>query len=210
MGVYWRAMSSDGELLEAWRAGDKRAGKQLFERHYAAVNRFFKNKVGPDAPDLAQKTFLGCIESVERYRGDSDFRSWLFSIAYRQLCKHYRSKASERARFDFGTVSAHDLDPTPSTMFAKSQEERLLLEALRQIPVDMQVALELHYWEKMSDAAIAKTLDLPLGTAKSRIRRARIVLQEKIEKLTSSPQQLKSTMANLDAWAAQMREAAQK
>jgi len=203
-------VTSDDELLEAWRAGNKRAGKQLFERHYAAIHRFFKNKVGPDAPDLAQKTFLGCIEGVERYRGDRDFRSWLFAIAYRQLCKHYRSKASERARFDFGAVTAHDLDPTPSTMFAKSQEQRLLLEALRQIPVDMQVALELHYWEKMSDADIAKALELPLGTVKSRIRRARITLQEQITQLATSPSQLKSTMANLDVWAAQMRDVARK
>lgn len=109
-------MTTDVELLEAWRAGDKRAGKRLFERHYDAVHRFFRNKVGSDAPDLVQKTFLGCIESVDRFRGEGSFRSWLFAVAYRQLCKHYRSKSSERARFDVGMISAADLDPTPSRM----------------------------------------------------------------------------------------------
>lgn len=124
-------MTTDVELLEAWRAGDKRAGKRLFERHYDAVHRFFRNKVGPDAPDLVQKTFLGCIESVDRFRGEGRFRSWLFAVAYRQLCKHYRSKSSERARFDVGMISAADLDPTPSRIVAQRREHRVLLEARR-------------------------------------------------------------------------------
>lgn len=200
-------MVSDDDLLEAWRAGDKRAGKQLFERHYVAIDRFFRSKVGDDAGDLAQKTFLGCLEAVDRYRNEHNFRSWLFAIAYRQLCKHYRSRASEQARFDFGTVTAHDLDPTPSSVMARSQEDRLLLEALRQIPLDMQVALELHYWEQLSDAEIARALELPLGTVKSRIRRARLLLGERLEALAGSPELLESTLGNLEAWARQVRGA---
>jgi RNA polymerase sigma-70 factor (ECF subfamily) len=202
------ATDADLELLEAWRAGDKRAGKQLFERHYDAVHRFFRNKVGTDAPDLVQMTFMGCLTSVERYRGEGSFRSWLFSIAYRQLCKHYRAKSSERDRFDLGTVSAADLDPTPSRMIAKRREQRALLEALRGIPVEHQVALELHYWEQMSDADIARALDVPLGTMKSRIRRARQLLAERLAQLSSSPAELESTLGNLEEWAKGLRDAA--
>jgi RNA polymerase sigma factor (sigma-70 family) len=198
-------MTDDAELLEAWRAGDKRAGKQLFERHYDAVHRFFRNKAGPEAPDLVQKTFLGCLESVERFRGEGSFRSWVFAIAYRQLCKHYRTQASERARIDLGTVSVWDLDPTPSRMLAERSEQRLLLEALRRIPVELQVALELHYWEQLSDAEIARALELPLGTAKSRIRRGRQLLGERMAELAASPAELQSTLANLEQWAAQLR-----
>ena len=198
----------DRELLEAWRGGDKRAGKILFERHYDAVHRFFRNKVGAEAPDLVQKTFLGCVEGVERYRGEGSFRSWLFAVAYRQLCKHYRRQSSERARFDFGTVSAADLDPTPSRVVAQRREHRLLLEALRAIPVEHQVALELYYWEQMSDTEVARTLDLPLGTTKSRIRRARQLLAERIAKLAKSPDELESTVGNLEQWAEQLREVA--
>lgn len=198
-------MQSDDDLLEAWRAGDKRAGKQLFERYYDAIDRFFRNKVGDEATDLAQKTFLGCLEGVERYDNRQNFRGWLFAIAYRQLCKHFRTQASHMARFDFETVSVFDLDPTPSSVIARSQEEQLLLEALRKIPIDMQVALELHYWEQMSDADIAATLELPLGTIKSRIRRARLALNERLSELAKSPELLRSTLDNLEAWAAQVR-----
>lgn len=200
-------MISDDELLEAWRAGDRRSGEQLFERHYDAVDRFFRNKVGDGAADLAQKTFLGCLESVQadRYDNRGNFRGWLFAIAYRQLCKHYSAQTNIKARFDFATVSAHDLDPTPSSVIAQSEDERLLLEALRQIPLDMQVALELHYWEQLSDVGIARVLELPLGTVKSRIRRARIALMERLTALTSSPKQLESTLANLEDWAKRLR-----
>ncbi len=197
--------ATDSELLEAWRAGDKRAGKQLFERHYDAINRFFRNKAGADAPDLVQKTFLGCLESVERFRGEGSFRSWLFAVAYRQLCKHYRTRATERAHFDIETVTARDLDPTPSRMFAARREQRILMEALRQIPIEFQVALELHYWEQMSDAEIARTLGVPLGTMKSRIRRARQLLTERITECAASPAELNSTLGNLDQWAEQLR-----
>ncbi len=89
-------MSTDADLLASWQAGDRQAGKQLFERYFRVINRFFRSKVGDDAQDLVQKTFLGCLESVERYRGDTSFRSWLFAVAYKQLCKHYRSRGSER------------------------------------------------------------------------------------------------------------------
>lgn len=198
-------MIGDAELLDAWRGGDKRAGKQLFERHYDAVHRFFRNKVGADAPDLVQKTFLGCLESVERYRGEGSFRSWLFAVAFRQLCKHYRSKASERARFDVADVSVCDFDPSPSRMLADRREQRLLLEALRRIPLELQVALELHYWEHMSDGEIARTLDMPLGTTKSRIRRGRQLLAERMAELAGSPADLQSTLANLEQWAEQLR-----
>jgi RNA polymerase sigma factor (sigma-70 family) len=198
-------MRTDDELLEAWRVGDKRAGKELFARYYDAVDRFFRNKVGDEATDLAQKTFLGCLESVDRYQNQQNFRSWLFAIAYRQLCKHFRSRATDLARFDFETVTAWDLDPTPTSIIARSQDEQRLLEALRKIPIDMQVALELHYWEQMSDAEIAQALELPLGTVKSRIRRARMVLTERLAELAKSPEQLRSTLDNLDAWAAQIR-----
>jgi RNA polymerase sigma-70 factor (ECF subfamily) len=201
-------MPQDVELLQAWRAGNKRAGKQLFERHYDAIHRFFRNKVGPEAPDLVQKTFLGCIESVDRYRGEGSFRSWLFAVAYRQLCKHYRSRSSEQARFDVGTVSAADLDPTPSRVVAHRREQRMLLEALRGIPLELQVALELHYWEHMSDADIALALEMPLGTTKSRIRRGRQLLAERIAQLSTSPAELESTLGNLDQWAQELREAA--
>lgn len=203
---YSRVVRRDDELLEAWRGGDQRAGRELFARHYAALDRFFHNKVGALAPDLVQKTFLGALETLERgrYQEQNNFRAWLFGIAYRTLCKHFRTR--DRLDFDASTLSVHDLDPTPSTVMSRSEEGRLLLAALRQIPLDHQVVLELHYWEEMSDAAIAGALGIPLGTIKSRLRRARQLLAQRLADLSDSPRKLESTLTKIDDWARRLRE----
>ncbi len=199
---------SDAELLASWQDGDRLAGKQLFERYFRVINRFFRSKVGDDAQDLVQKTFLGCLESVERYRGDTTFRSWLFAVAYKQLCKYYRAQVSEREHFDIASVTAHDFDSTPSRVLARRREELLLLEALRRIPIELQVAVELRYWEQMSEAEIARTLGIPVGTLKSRFRRAKQFLAEQIRAAAGSPGEIASTLDTLDDWAEQLREVA--
>ncbi|MCA9708401.1 MAG: sigma-70 family RNA polymerase sigma factor, partial [Myxococcales bacterium] len=73
--------SDDEQLLARWRGGDAQAGAALFERYYEAIARFFVNKVGLDCGDLVQATFLGCLEGLERFRGEASFRTLLFAIA---------------------------------------------------------------------------------------------------------------------------------
>ncbi len=202
-------MATDAELVEAWRGGQQRAGKLLFERHFEAVDRFFHSKVGPEAAgDLVQKTFLGCVEGIDNFRGEGSFRSWLFSVAYRQLCRHYRGRARDRLRFDAQTSAVRDLEPTPSSALARHREERVLLEALRGIPLELQVALELHYWEHMSDREVAETLGVPHGTMKSRLRRGRQLLAKRIDELDGARHMLESTTTDLEAWARHLRELA--
>ena len=195
---------SDAGLVEAWRGGDREAGKRLFERHYAGVARFFRNKVGEAGPDLIQRTFLACVEGRERFRRESSFRSYLFSIAYKIVCKYYRERRRDAGRVDFEEESAHSLS-SPISAVAARQEQRLLLEGLRRLPVDYQVVLELHYWEGMSATELADVLGIPVGTAKTRLRRGRELLEERLRELSASAVLLQSTLANLDAWAAQLR-----
>ena len=198
----------DEALLEAWRAGDRKAGASLFSRHYDLVVRFFVNKVGVDEqPDLIQRTFLACVEGKERVRSDR-FRNYLLGIAFRQLYKHYERRRGERARLDFGTVSVEDLDPSPSQIVVRHDEQRLLLAALRKIPLESQVVLELVYWEGYTANRLAEVLGVPLGTAKTRIRRGRQLVEQQLEALARSPQLLDSTRLNLDQWAQGLRDLA--
>lgn len=195
---------SDAALVEAWRGGDRGAGKRLFSRHYAAVARFFRNKVGEAGPDLIQRTFLACLEGRERFRHDASFRSYLFAIAYKVLCKHYRELRRDERRVDFAEASAHELS-SPISAVAARQEQRLLLEGLRRLPVDYQVVLELHYWEGITAAELADVLAIPVGTAKTRLRRGRELLEERLRELSGSAVLLRSTLVTLDAWAAGLR-----
>lgn len=202
------AGDDDAALVTAWRDGDREAGKRLFERHYSGVARFFRNKVGAAEPDLIQRTFLACVEGLARYRGEASFRSYLFAIAYKILCKHFQQVRRDSGRVDvdvdFGLETANGL-VTPTQVLAVREEQKLLLAALRRLPVDYQVALELHYWEGMTAAELGVVQGLPLGTAKTRIRRGRELLEEQMAALAGSAELLESTRANLEVWARQLR-----
>src|SRR5690606_24660145 len=133
---------TDAELLRAWSAGDRSAGETLFDRHFESVARFFRNKADGSHDDLIQQTFLGCVEAMPRFREDASFRTFLFAVARNQLSKHYRSRRVERDRLDFGSVSVHDLASSPSAIVARGEQQRWVLDALRRIPIDSQIALE--------------------------------------------------------------------
>ncbi|MCA9636606.1 MAG: sigma-70 family RNA polymerase sigma factor [Myxococcales bacterium] len=200
-------MSTDEQLLAAWRAGERRAGEALFERHYESIARFFRNKVGHDAaPDLIQRTFLALVESRERFRGESSFRTFLFAVAHNVLGRHYRSKRRGGEQIDFASVSVSDLGPTPTALLARRDEEKALLGALRQIPIEAQVILELYFWERMKAAEIAAILGIPEGTARTRIRRAKQLLEQAMLQIGTSRAIIESTLSGLDRWAAQVRE----
>lgn len=194
---------SDFELLDRWAGGDLAAGNELFERHFDQVYRFFEHKARSDAADLVQRTFLACVEGHTRFRRTSSFRTYLYGIARNVLIMHFRERR-DGLEHELGALA--DVGPSPSTLVGLRSEQRLLLEALRAIPMDLQIALELFYWEQISAAEVGEVLDLPEGTVRSRIRRGREALHEKLHELELSADKLASTLANLDAWAASLRE----
>ena len=168
---------TDGELLERWRGGDAASGETLFERYYDMVERFFLNKVTSGVQDLVQETFIRCVESRDRIRDEDRFRVYMFGIAYNVLSAHLRERYRGNRAIDFNEDSVCDLAPGPGTLMGRRREHRLLIEALRNIPVDDQVILELHYWEQLTTNHIAEVLGIPIGTLTSRLARARDNLQ---------------------------------
>ncbi|MEZ4449969.1 MAG: sigma-70 family RNA polymerase sigma factor [Nannocystaceae bacterium] len=200
-------MDADFDLLQAWQGGDDRAGEQLFRRHYRAVLRFFHNKAGDGAHDLVQRTFLGCLEARERIRGDGSFRGFLFGVARNVLFDHYRLARRDRDHLDFTAVSAEDLRPTPGTMLAQAREADLLLQALRRLPLESQLILEMYYWEGMPASEIGEVLTMVEPTVRTKIRRARLRLEELVAELASTPELRQSTLSGLETWARQLRDA---
>jgi len=148
----------------------------LIERHYGGVARFFRAKVGDlAAADLVQRTFLACCEGIARYRGDASFRSYLYSIAYRLMCKHY---ADQRRSFLDLSCADHPAEDPLDALQARHDQD-LVMGALQQLPAECRQPLELHYWEQMTAAEAALTLGIPEGTAKTRIRRGRLLLEQR-------------------------------
>ena len=200
-------MDDDYALLEAWQAGDSEAGNRLFHRHFDRVAWFFQNKVGDGVEDLIQETFLACVESREKFRRESSFRSFLLGVANNILRSHYRRRARKEGRLDFGITSARDLGASPSTIVAQRAETRLLLQGLRTIPLDSQIILELFYWEQLRGPELAEVLGIPEGTVRTRLRRARQLLQEAIKKLAGSERTALTTIEGMEEWAKEIRKA---
>jgi RNA polymerase sigma-70 factor (ECF subfamily) len=179
---------SDATLLAAWRDGDQRSGTLLFRRHFAAVRRFFRNKVGPDdVEDLVQRTFVGLLEAAPRFRGDSSVRVLVFSIARNQLYKFLRDRGRRLARqVDLGVSSVQALGLSPSSVVAAGQRESIVQEALQRISVDHQLVIELHYWEELPTDDIAAILEIAPTTVRTRLFRARAALDEALQELRAS------------------------
>lgn len=198
---------TDDQLLRAWQAGDTAAGSRFFEAFYPRVARFLRNKVADGArDDLVQETFLAA--SSARFDGRSQVITWLLGIAWRQLQSHYRSVGRRRRReIAYATESVTDLGQSPESHAVAREEERLLLEGLRRIPVNYQVALELHYWEGLSATQIAAVIEAPVGTVKTRIRDGRARLERTLRSIARSQQVLESTLDNLARWARRIGEA---
>lgn len=199
-------MDGDHELLRAWQAGDDRAGEQLFRRHYQLILRFFHNKAGAQAHDLVQRTFLACLEARDRIRGDASFRAFLCGVARNVLYDSYRLARRDREHIDFGSVSAEDLRPSAGALIAQAREVELLLRALRQLPLEGQIILEMYYWEGMRAHEIGEALDMPEPTVRTKIRRARLRLEQILQASPASPALRQSTIEGLETWARRVRD----
>ena len=188
-------VTTDWELLEAWRNGDRKAGDILVQRYIRPIARFFRHKLREVEDDLVQRTFLGCVEGATRFEGRSSFRTFLFAIARNVLLEHLRAlqRSGQRAgdEFDPGLSSLSALGPSPSQALADKQSTLRLLDALRQIPVDSQLLLELYYWEELSIAELAHVLEVPEGSVKRRLHEARQRLLHHLN--TSASPSLQST-----------------
>ncbi len=199
-------MTDDRELLAAWSAGDKRAGNQLFARYFEPIGRFFLSKVSVGVDDLVQRTFLGLLERADRIGAETNIRAYLFGIARKMLLRRFREQYRDGKYFDALATSVADIAVSPSQLVGQGQELQLLYAGLHQIPLDYQIVLELYYWEELPAPAIAEVLEIPQGTVRSRIRRAKALLAERLREQQVSEDMLRSTLDGLEDWARALRD----
>lgn len=189
---------TDLGLLEQWRAGDADAGQALFERHFDSIYSFFETKCPSEADELVQATFLACLRAKSQFRGDSSFRTYLFTIARNEMYRVLRARLRKGTQVDFNLSSIAELVSTPGTRMARNQEHQHLVEALRQLPVEQQTLLELHYWEDMGIGDLATIFDAPAATIRTRLHRARKALRDRVER--TAPPRVLETLESMDVW----------
>ena len=187
-----RPEASDEELLALARQGEEEAFGDFVRRHTATVHRWMVRAVGEgDADDMTQEVFVKAYRGLERFRGDAPPRAWLAAIADNAIKNKYRSRSRFRRIFasepssatleDRATIRS---DPEEDAGLNESRES--VHDALKKLPIDFRLPVVLRDLEDWSYEEIAISLDLPLGTVKSRIARGRGQLRAILAPLTEA------------------------
>jgi RNA polymerase sigma-70 factor (ECF subfamily) len=187
-------VSDDLELLLAWRSGDDEAGNRLARRHFQDIYTFFRTKAADAAEDLTQQTFLHAVRARDRVDDRGGFRAYLFGIARHRLLHHWDSLRAGGVALD----EVADRGTSPSGGARQGERKELILAALARLDLDERLAIELTYWHELSATEVAQVLEIPVGTVKSRIRRARAELRRGLEALGLSPRDAETTVLVLD------------
>lgn len=198
-----RWLPTDYELLDRWREGDAEAGNDLFRRHFTSVYRFFRDKVHGEEDELIQATFYACVRGRDQFRKECSFRAYLFSLARHELYRHYRRDA-RRSDLDFSITSLADIGPSTSRVVELDQQRARLALAIRQLPLQQQLLLELHYWEDLGPADLAQVFEIAEATARVWLHRARVNLRERLEKPLEGAGD--ASAADLGEWVRDLRK----
>lgn len=168
----------DQTLAAACREGDEKAWDALLDRYgrrvYGIAYHFTLRK--EDAEELSQEIFLKVFENLHRFDGHFSFGAWIVSLA-RNLCiDHYRRRKREKS---FVHVSDEAVLPLltatddPARNALQKERTKLLFEAIAELPEDLSEILILRDLDGLAYDEIGAALDLPEGTVKSRLFRAR-------------------------------------
>jgi RNA polymerase sigma-70 factor (ECF subfamily) len=157
--------------------------KIVFEEHGPAVIRFFRGLVREDdVADLVQDTFMRWLEGRDRMQPDTKARAFVLGIARNVFYEYVRRLERERG-FDHEVESMAAFQPGPSTIAAHRREHRMLAEALRRLPVGLQVIVQLHYWDKLTAVEIAAIEGISASGMRDRLMRARRLLARELAEL---------------------------
>jgi RNA polymerase sigma-70 factor (ECF subfamily) len=156
------------------------------ERLYNSVYRLVEN--AEDAQDVVQEAFLNAYQSLDGFKGDSLFFTWLYRIAVNTAIS-FKRKQRATVRIDTGRNGEHlvePLDPSeesrPEHALEQAEEGRRIREALARLSPEHRAVLVMKDMEGQKYETMAEILQVPIGTIRSRLHRARLELRELLEK----------------------------
>jgi RNA polymerase sigma-70 factor, ECF subfamily len=163
---------SDGELVARFQDGDEQAFVALMERHERRVYNLAYRMLGggEDARDATQDAFLSCFRHLHSFRGDAAFSTWLHRIALNacyDMVRRRKPAAGLEAEAE-GPAAPDHADQAS----AAADVQRALLE----VPPEFRAVLIMHELQDMPLEEVARALEVPVGTVKSRLHRGRVAL----------------------------------
>jgi RNA polymerase sigma-70 factor (ECF subfamily) len=166
----------DAPLVQGALSGDMGAFEELVERHHAVVHRIAARIVGrEEADDVAQETFLRAFHRLDRFRGESAFRSWLLQIASNSALNAVRRRRPEPVA-DVPEEAEGPAHRGPVTQLEDRERRDRLELKLAQLRPEHRAVLVLRDLEGLPYEEIAQVTDTPMGSVKGRLHRARLEL----------------------------------
>jgi RNA polymerase sigma-70 factor (ECF subfamily) len=189
-------VDDDRRLVESAQKGDRTAFDLLVLKYQHRVvklaNRYVRDP--EEALDVAQEAFLRAYRALPGFRGESAFYSWLYRITINTAHNHLAARRARREETGVGEDRdegdlgvpledrVQDLN-TPEAMLLSDEIRRTIERAVEELPEDLRTAIVLREVEGLSYEDIARIMDCPIGTVRSRIFRAREAINARIEPL---------------------------
>ena len=187
--------SAEAEFVEKLQSGDAEAFDTLANRYAADIYGllFRITQDAEEAGDLTQETFLSALKAIQKFRGEADLKTWLFRIAINESRNRFRWWKRRRRDVTISLdVTIGDGEtplvetfasnsPNPEETALRMEREKMLRAALQNLPDIFREAVVLCDIEGLSYEEIAQTLEVNIGTVKSRIARGREELRKKLE-----------------------------
>ena len=190
--------SAEKELVARAQAGDFQAFTELIDAHKNKIWAVARKLTGntQDSEDIVQETFLKAIDNIDKFRGESSFGTWLYTIALNLARAHFAKqkrtdlKPIEEYVPGGGSETINDHSHAdlfdwrdPHKILESAQLKKIIDEALDELPYMYREAFVLRYFEEMSVKEVAEMIHESEAAAKSRILRARLALRDKLSKV---------------------------
>jgi RNA polymerase sigma-70 factor (ECF subfamily) len=176
---------SDESLVQAYREGERDAFSTLMGRYANELLHFLTRFLGSRAAadDVFQETFLQVHLSADTFDIERRFKPWLFTIAANKARDYYRKHNRSAAASLSASIDGEDTgdrfvdlletgEPAPQTPLLDAERTRLVKNVIDSMPAHLREILLLSYFQRLSYNQIADTLEIPLGTVKSRLHTA--------------------------------------
>ncbi len=186
----------DRELVASAKRGEEKAFETLLKKYrksvYYMLLKMVKN--ADDAEDLTQEAFAKAFNSIEKFDSKFAFSTWLFRIATNNCIDFIRKKRVQTVSIDApvegedGSSMRYDVrddDLDPNDAMLKQQRKRYLTMAIERLPEKYRELVELRYFRELSYEEVANELQIPLGTVKAQLFRARELLNQELKNLKS-------------------------
>ena len=182
-------LDDDQPLIEAARAGQSQAFGELVRRHQDRLYPTLLRLTGSaeDAQDLLQESFFRAYQKLGRFRGGSSFYTWLYRLAVNLALSHRRRRRGPVRLSELSVAGGEGLDPPsdpgrsdPSMPVELAERDAIIQDALDALAPDHRAVVVLKEFDGLRYEEIAAILEIPVGTVRSRLHRARLDLRDRL------------------------------